>query len=128
VAGATALPSPSPLALARAAAQAARAVEGVVDLQGGAVGEFATYGGGERQTGVRVVVTGTPRVSLRLVVAFGRPIPELADQVHTRVREATTALLPAGTDVVVDVHVADVVLHTPALGAGGHAATAAPAS
>jgi uncharacterized alkaline shock family protein YloU len=115
VAGATALPSPSPLALARAAATAALAVDGVVDLQGGAVGEFATYGAGERQSGVRAVIGGTPRVGLRLVVAFGSPIPELAETVHARVKEAASALLPEGTEVAVDVHVADVALDTPAL-------------
>jgi uncharacterized alkaline shock family protein YloU len=107
--------SVSPLALARAAAQAARGVGGVVDLNAGSVGEFATYGGGEREPGVRAVVGGRPRIALRLVVAFGRPLPELTDEVRSRVQDAAAGLL-GGSRPTVDVHVVDVALPgTPAV-------------
>ena len=107
--------SVSPLALARAAARAARGVDGVVDLNAGSVGEFATYGGGEREPGVRAVVGGRPRIALRLVVAFGRPLPELTDDVRSRVQDAAVGLL-GGSRPTVDVHVVDVALPgTPAV-------------
>lgn len=96
-----------PIALARVAERAARAVPGVLDLHGGAVGEFATYGGGERIRGVRVTRGPATSVALRLVAAFGYPLPELADEVRDRVRSAlgdTTGDAPATVDLqVVDV-------------------------
>ncbi len=94
------------LAMARAAADAARAVPGVVDLSDGIVGEFATYGGGERLPGVRARVGDQPSVRLKLVVAFGRALPELTDEVRARVREAVASL--AGESVTVDIDIVDV--------------------
>lgn len=94
------------IAVARAAAEAARAVAGVLDLAGGMIGEFATYGGGERQVGVRVRSGDQPSVALKLVVAFGAALPELTDNVRERVRDAVVPLL--GTDTTIDIDVVDV--------------------
>jgi len=106
--------SVSPLALARAAAQAALAVDGVADLQGGTVGEYATYGVGERQPGVRAVVGNRPRIGLRVVALYGRSLPDLVDEVRRRVRSAAVNLLGSAADPpIVDVHVADVVTEAP---------------
>lgn len=96
-----------PLAVARAAVDAARAVTGVLDLSGGTIGEFATYGGGERLPGVRVRTGERPSVALKLVVAFGQELPELTDEVRSRVRAAVAPLL--GHEAVpVDIDIADV--------------------
>jgi uncharacterized alkaline shock family protein YloU len=73
--------------LARDAADAARTTDGVARLDGGAVGEFATYADGERVEGVRIVTDDPSAVRLRLVVAYGRPIPEIAADVDTAVRD-----------------------------------------
>jgi uncharacterized alkaline shock family protein YloU len=94
--------------VARAADEAARAVPGVVDLYGGRLGEFATYGGGERITGVRVQTGPQPSVKLRLVAAYGQALPELTEHVRLRVREAVATFL-GRSDVPVDIDVADVV-------------------
>jgi uncharacterized alkaline shock family protein YloU len=72
--------------LARAIADAARSTVGVTRLDGGAVGEFATYADGERVEGVRIGTEDPTRVRLRLVVAFGRPIPEITAEVDAAVR------------------------------------------
>lgn len=95
------------VALARMAEQAARAVPGVLDLHAGAVGEFTTYGGGERIRGIRVATGAAPSVALRLVAAFGYPLPELTDEVRERVRDALEGVTgqPVGA---VDLHVVDV--------------------
>lgn len=99
---------PQSFLVARAADQAARAVPGVVDLYGGRIGEFATYGGGERITGVRVQTGAEPAVKLRLIAAYGQALPELTETVRTRVRESVATFL-GRTDVPVDIDVADVV-------------------
>lgn len=100
-------PKPQPLAAARAAETAARAVPGVIDLSGGRIGEFATYGGGERVVGVRVRNGPDANVVLRLVVEYGRALPELTDDVRSRVREAVTPYLMRA-DTTVDIDVVDV--------------------
>jgi uncharacterized alkaline shock family protein YloU len=95
------------LAVARAAVAAARDVAGVLDVHGGRIGEFATYGGGERVVGVRVRTGTEPSVALKLVVEFGRQLPELTDEVRHRVDEAVAPLL--GRDhVPVDLDIVDV--------------------
>lgn len=78
----------SPVDLARAAAAAARGVPGVVDLDSGGVGEFATYGGGTRVPGVRL--SPGEAVRLRLVAAMDRPLPQLAADVRSAVTAALT--------------------------------------
>jgi uncharacterized alkaline shock family protein YloU len=93
--------------IARATDEVARAVDGVLDLDAGAVGEFATYGTGGRVRGVTVKHGPPARVGLRLVIAYGHPLPELVDDVRSRVTERVAALSDA-TRVIVDVHIADV--------------------
>lgn len=106
--------SVSPLVLARAAAEAVLGVDGVAGLDGGSVGEYATYGAGERQAGVRAVVGGRPRVGVRVVAVYGSPLPDLVDEVRQRVRTVAAGLLGPGADrPVVDVHVVDVVAAAP---------------
>ena len=95
------------LAAARAAEAAARGVPGVLDLSGGTVGEFATYGDGQRVAGVRVRTGAQPSVALKLVVAFGQHLPELTETVRARVQEAVAAPLGSG-DVPVDLDIVDV--------------------
>lgn len=96
--------------LARAVADAARATAGVSHLDGGALGEFATYADGERVEGVRIGSEDPTRVRLRLVVAYGRPIPEIAADVDAAVRDR---LAPRWRPTRVDIDVVDVVTAVP---------------
>lgn len=96
--------------LARAVADAARSTTGVTRLDGGAVGEFATYVDGERVEGVRIGSEDPTRVRLRLVVAYGRPIPEIAADVDAAVCER---LAPRWRPSRVDIDVVDVVAGVP---------------
>lgn len=73
--------------LARAAADAAKAITGVARLDGGAFGEFATYADGERVEGVRIGHEDPSTVRLRLIVAYGRSIPQIAADVDAAVRD-----------------------------------------
>ena len=91
--------------LARAAADAARTTAGVTRLDGGALGEFATYADGERVEGVRIGREDPSTVRLRLVVAYGRPIPEIAADVEAAVRDR---LGPRWRPTRVDIDVVDV--------------------
>lgn len=97
----------APIRIARAAASAARGVPGVLDLSAGAVGEFATYGDGGREPGVRVTRDAVTRVTLRLVVEFGRALPELAEDVRETVA-AVIAPLAGDVGPVVDLEIVDV--------------------
>lgn len=98
--------SPAPVELARAAAAAARQTPGVLDLDAGALGEFATYGGGTRIPGVRVAPHLDPSVRLRLVTGADQPLPELAADVRARV---IASLADAGFPARrVDIHIAGV--------------------
>lgn len=96
--------------LARAVADAARSTAGVSRLDGGALGEFATYADGERVEGVRIGSEDPTRVRLRLVVAYGRPIPEIAADVDAAVRDR---LAPRWRPTRVDIDVVDVVTAVP---------------
>lgn len=98
---------PSPVGVARIVADAARSHDDVVDLDAGLAGEFATYGLGDRVPGVRVEVDrdGRTQVHLRLVVRFGRPLPDIGDEVRSRV----AAGLDRTAEPDVHVHVADIV-------------------
>lgn len=97
---------PSPVDVARVVADAARSHEDVVDLDAGLAGEFATYGLGGRVPGVRVDIDrdGRTHVRVRLVVRFGRSIPDIGDEVRSRV----TAGLDDTADPDIHVHVADI--------------------
>lgn len=105
-------PAPSTVDVARAVADAARAHDDVVDLDAGLAGEFATYGLGERVAGVRVDRDRDDRadVRVRIVVGFGRPLPEIGDEVRNRI---TSALHGIANDPAVHVHVADIVTPAP---------------
>ncbi|KZM34851.1 Asp23/Gls24 family envelope stress response protein [Oerskovia enterophila] len=59
------------------------AVPGVVRLHAGAFGEVATYLPGRAVTGVRL---RPDEAEVHLVVSAGRPIPEVAGNVHEAVR------------------------------------------
>ncbi len=96
--------------LARAVADAARSTTGVTRLDGGAVGEFATYADGQRVEGVRIGSEDPTRVRLRLVVAYGRPIPEIAADVDAAIRQR---LAPRWSPSRVDIDVVDVVAGVP---------------
>jgi len=93
--------------IARAAAAAARGVPGVVDLSAGTVGEFATYGEGGREPGVKVSRNAATRVTLRLVVEFGLDLPQLAQDVRDTVT-AVVAPLTGDAPSVVDLEIVDV--------------------
>jgi uncharacterized alkaline shock family protein YloU len=96
--------------LARAVAEAATSTAGVARLDGGALGEFATYADGERIEGVRIGREDPTSVRLRLVVGYGRPIPEIAADVDTAVRDR---LAPRWRAAQVDIDVVDVVTDEP---------------
>jgi uncharacterized alkaline shock family protein YloU len=96
--------------LARAVADAARSTTGVARLDGGAVGEFATYADGERVEGVRIGREDPATVRIRLVVAYGRPIPEIAADVDAAVRDRLAA---RWHPTRVDIDVVDVVTGVP---------------
>lgn len=101
-------PASSTLDVARSVADAARSVDDVVDLDAGVAGEFATYGLGGRVPGVRIDVdrTGRTFAHVRVVVRFGRPLPDIGDDVRARV---AAALGDRTGDPEIDVHVADIV-------------------
>lgn len=106
-------PATSTVDVARTVAEAARGHDDVVDLDAGLAGEFATYGLGERVTGVRVDRSGDDdhaNVRVRIVVRFGRPLPTIGDEVHAQVTSSLSKLLD---DPTVHVHVADIVTSTP---------------
>lgn len=95
---------------ARTAADAAVSTAGVTRLDGGAFGEFATYADGERVEGVRIGSEDPSTVRLRLVVAYGRPIPEIAADVEAAVRDR---LEPGWRPSRVDIEVVDVDVDEP---------------
>lgn len=96
----------APLGVARAVTAAALAVPGVVALDHGRVGEFATHGRGGRIAGVAVRGLGAEqRVAVRIVVDGTLPVVPIAEAV----RDAVLAALgdhPDGPPPI-DVHVAD---------------------
>lgn len=105
MAAAAGSPAQSTLELARSVADAARSHDDVVDLDAGLAREFATYGLGGRVPGVRVEHDqDRTRVRLRIVVRFGRPLPDIGDEVRDRVAAALSGLDAAE----IHVHVADI--------------------
>ena len=90
------------LQLARAPSEAAPATDGVYALATGRFVEVATYGAGEKVTGV---VVGPEEVRVHIVVRWPlpEPIPALAERVREKV--APGALGRTTTIVVEDVEV-----------------------
>jgi len=94
------------LQLARAAAEAALATEGVYSLGTGRYVEAATYGPGEKVTGV---VVGPDEVRVHIVVSYPppEPIPALAERVRDRVASEvegrTTTVVVEDLEVAQDV-------------------------
>lgn len=76
------------LRLARAVSEAALATEGVYSLGTGRYVEAATYGPGEKVTGV---VVGPDEVRVHIVVRYPlpEPIPALAERVRERAASRT---------------------------------------
>ncbi len=72
------------LRLARAISEAALATDGVYSLGVGRYAEAATYGAGEKVTGV-VVNPGEVRVHIVARYPLAEPIPALAERVRERV-------------------------------------------
>ena len=91
------------LQLARAAAEAALATEGVYSLGTGRYAEAATYGPGEKVLGV---VVGPDEVRVHIVVRYplAEPIPALAERIREQV--ASMAVGRTTTVVVEDLEVA----------------------
>jgi hypothetical protein len=90
------------LRLARTVSEAALATEGVYSLGTGRYVEAATYGAGEKVTGV---VVGPDEVRVHIVVRYPlpEPIPALAERI--RERAASRAGGRATTVVVEDLEV-----------------------
>jgi len=91
------------LQLARAVSEAVLATEGVYSLGVGRYAEAATYGPGEKVTGV---VVGPDEVRVHIVARYplAEPIPALAERVRERV--ALRAQGRAATVVVEDLEMA----------------------
>ncbi len=67
----------------RAVAEAVAACPDVAGLSGGVFGEAATYLPGDRVVGVREDTDG---IEIRIVARWGRPLPQIAEQVRKAVR------------------------------------------
>jgi uncharacterized alkaline shock family protein YloU len=106
------------IVLAGVVADAVARVDGVVALHGGPAGEFATYGGGRKVSGVRLRRGGRPHVEVRVVARFGVHLPTLAEQVRTAVASALDTAAPTVT-----VCISDLAAATPAEPGGGADAT-----
>ncbi|MFA9432966.1 Asp23/Gls24 family envelope stress response protein [Egicoccus sp. AB-alg2] len=102
---------PRRVAIARAAVEAAQATPGVARLDGGALGEFATYADGEPVEGVRVVLEAPITVRLRLVATYGYELPALASAVSRAVRERVG---PADEPLRIDIRFVDLESGEPA--------------
>jgi uncharacterized alkaline shock family protein YloU len=100
-------PEVSSVAVARLVAAIARELPEIVDLDGGLLGEVATYGETGPVRGVRIQRT-PPRIRLHTVMRFGARLDEVADEIRRRVSETLRAQVPAFADATVDVHVVDV--------------------
>jgi hypothetical protein len=81
---------------ARAVASAVETCADVAELSGGAVAEVATYLPGERVLGVRETADG---IEIHIVARWGRPLPQIAEQVQRVVQSVTG---PARVCVVID--------------------------
>jgi uncharacterized alkaline shock family protein YloU len=99
----------APLPVARLAERAALDTPGVSSLHAGAVGELATWGGGDRVGGVSVRTGREPSVTVAVVAHFGVALGNLADEVRHRVVAALVGEHPEAAAWPVHVHVADIV-------------------
>lgn len=97
-----------PVVVAELVAEAVLTVPGVLELHSGAVGEFATYGGGDRVRGVRIRTGDQPRIETRVVASYGWQLPDLADEVRARVSTTLAGHVPELVACPVDVRIADV--------------------
>lgn len=100
----------APLAMARLAAAAAEACDGVAAVTPGS-GVAATHGPGGRVDGV-IVTPGAPggaRVAVHIEVAPMGPLPELAAGVRAAVAAALADADPDRAPWTVDVHIVDLV-------------------
>ncbi len=68
---------------AQAVADAVSGCPDVASLSGGTLGEVATYLPGSRVVGVRETGAG---VEVRIVARWGRPLPEIGEQVRQKIR------------------------------------------
>lgn len=101
------MPAVNAFAVAQAAARAAARVEGVVELDGGPLGSFSTYGDGRSCPGVTVTSTGDElQVGVRLIATFGAVLPRLAAQVRAGV-DRELSVRAGGRTVVVDIEITD---------------------
>jgi len=103
-----AAPRSAAITIAEIAADGARCVPGVLDLDAGAAGTFATIIPGRRIPGVRVHHVhhaDRRRVSVRVVATYGTPLAQLADTVRAVVSQRLSDLGPPVPDV--DVIIAD---------------------
>lgn len=96
---------------ARAAVDATRAVPAVHDVDGGAMGTFATMGAGERVSGVRID-EHVRRVEVRVIVRYGAHLPSLAEEVCDAVTQAFEEHAATGSWTI-DVRITDVVSDEP---------------
>ncbi len=93
------------LRLARVVSEAALATEGVYSLGSGRYAEAATYGAGEKVTGV---VVGPDEVKVHIVARYplAEPIPALAERIRERVAPQvegrTTTVVVEDLEVVQD--------------------------
>ncbi len=93
------------LRLARVVSEAALATEGVYSLGSGRYAEAATYGAGEKVTGV---VVGPDEVRVHIVARYplAEPIPALAERIRERVAPQvegrTTTVVVEDLEVVQD--------------------------
>ncbi len=94
------------LQLARAVSEAVLATEGIYSLGVGRYAEAATYGAGEKVTGV---VVGSEDVRVHIVARYplAEPIPALAERVRDRVASEvegrTTTVVVEDLEVAQDV-------------------------
>ncbi len=86
---------PSAAEVAGRVRQTVLSVDGVVDLDAGALGTFVTYGTGGRVGGVTVRDGDSARtVTVRVVAAWGRSLPGLADGARHAALSALHAAWP----------------------------------
>lgn len=104
-----------PVEVASAVARVVAALADVVTLDGGAVGEVATYGDGRRVAGVRLRGGRRSRIAVHVVLRYGRPLPEIASNVRALAYTAALDTDPGLTDTPIDVYITDLEVEDPTL-------------
>ena len=99
--------------IANIASIAAAEVEGLADMKQGAMADIVgIFGGRQKGVEVRLNDEGQVQVSLKVTVAYGHPIHEVARRVQEKVTNDINAM--TGLDVQgVDVYVKDLKLSSP---------------